>query len=112
MFHMEIEFADKKLQKMCEDEKFANKKIGSVCLKKLKTRISDILAAESVSELNAGEPHPLSRKREGQYAITICGGLRLIFVPANNPTPLNESNNIDWQNVTKIIIIEIVDYHD
>jgi len=109
---MEIEFANNHLQKMCEDDKYANKKIGNVCLKKLKARISDVLAAESVSELIAGSPHPLIGDREGHYSITICRGNRLIFVPANNPTPLTESNKIDWPNVTKIRITEIVDYHD
>ena len=109
---MEIEFADKKLQKICEDEISANKKLGKVCSEKLKSRISDILAAESVPELITGNPHRLSCDREGQYSIKICRGKRLILVPANNPTPLTGSKKTDWPNVTNIRIIEIVDYHD
>ncbi|MCK4269124.1 MAG: hypothetical protein KAW93_01455 [Methanogenium sp.] len=109
---MDLEFANNKIRKLCRNEKSAIRDLGETCSNKLKSRISDILAAETVTDLIAGKPHPLKGKRKGQYSIEISGGKRIIFVPANNPTPLTESEKIDWPNVTKIKIIEIVDYHD
>lgn len=108
---MEIEFRDEHLRKICEIERYAVKQLGSPCAEKLKIRISDIFAASNVRELPSGRPHALEGKRKGQYAVELHGGLRLIFVAANQPTPLVGKDNVDWSRVTKIKIIEVEDYH-
>jgi len=109
---MEFEFGNNHLQKLCEKENYAIKEIGISCARKLKARISDIQAATKVSELNVGDPHPLSGDRKGQYSISLGGGKCLMFVPTNRPTPLIGKDKIDWSRVTQIKIIEISDYHD
>lgn len=109
---MEIEFRNNRMQKLCERVKFATHELGSSCAKKLHRRIADIQAANDVSELPAGKLHPLKGERQGQFALELSDGKRLIFVSANNPTPLNEDGSMDWSRVTKIRVIEIGDYHD
>jgi proteic killer suppression protein len=109
---MDIEYANKHLRKLCEQNRFAVQELGVNCAKKLQTRIADLQSANDVLELPAGKPHPLQRDRKGQYAISLPDGKRIIFVPANNPTPMIDDKNIDWSRVTKIRIIEIGDYHD
>ena len=108
---MEIKFSNQKLQKLCENERSANRELGQSCAKKLRNRITDILAAQSVFDLPAGNPHQLKGDRTGQFSLNLSDGKRLIFIPANNPTPLND-DTIDWSRVTKVCIIEIGDYHD
>lgn len=109
---MDIQFRSKQLQTLCEQQRIAIKELGAPCAKKLQNRIADLQSANNVSELPMGKPHSLKGKRKAQYAIELADGKRLIFIPANNPTPMLDDENIDWTRVTKIKIVDIVDYHD
>jgi len=108
---MEIEFRNKHLRRLCEQDRYAVQELGADCAKKLQGRIADLQSVNDVLELPAGKPHPLKGDRKGQYAIELTGGKRLVIIPANNPTPMLDEENIDWSRVTKIRIIEIGDYH-
>ena len=109
---MEITFKDKKLRELCEVQKKAQKKLGVQCARKLKSRLSDMIAAQSVTELILGRPHPLKGDRAGEFALDLDGGKRLVFESANDPVPLNEDGSIEWSEVTSIRIVFIGDYHD
>jgi proteic killer suppression protein len=108
---MEISFKNNKLQKQCERHAEAQKKYGADNAKQLKIRMRDLFAAENVTSLTAGKPHRLIDDRLGQYAVYLVGGMRLIFEPDNDPVPLKDDGSIDWSQVTKIRIVEIVNYH-
>jgi proteic killer suppression protein len=62
--------------------------------------------------LVAGKPHPLKGDRLGQFAVSLDGGWRLVFVPANDPIPRHDDESVDWSQVTIVSIEQIVDYHD
>lgn len=111
---MKITFRDKdkKLREICEKQSTAVKEMGAVCAKKLRTRLSDLEAATCVTDLHAGRPHPLHGDREGQFALDLTGGWRLVFAPANDPVPRKADNAIDWSFVTIVLIEYIGDYHD
>lgn len=109
---MIIEFDTQDLQNICENEKLMKKTHGTACTSKLKARLADLHAAASVSELTAGRPHPLRYGRQGQYSISLLGGLRLVFVCGNNPIPRTPDDTVDWTKVTIIKIISIEDYHE
>ena len=109
---MEIKFKDKKLQTLCEKQQVAVKKLGSACAQKLRTRLADLAAASRVSDLVAGHPHPLSGELQGQFALNLTGGWRLVFAPANDPVPRRDDASIDWSAVTIVSIEYIGDYHD
>lgn len=109
---MEIRFKDKKLRELCEKRAAAEKKLGSACARKLRARLDDLDAAERVSELTSGNPHPLKGDRQGQFALDLHGGWRLVFAPANDPAPTRDDRSIDWSLVTIICIEYIGDYHD
>lgn len=109
---MEVTFKDKKLRKLCETQKEAQKKLGDKCARKLRSRLADLFAAETVAELSSGRPHPLKGDRAGQFALDLDGGKRLVFESANDPVPLKEDNSIDWSKVTAIQVVFIGDYHD
>ena len=109
---MEILFATTKLKELCEQQKKMQKELGNTCARKLRTRLADLASAANVSELAAGHPHPLKGDRAGQFAISLEGGVRLVFEPANDPIPKTQDDAIDWANVTIVRIIFIGDYHD
>jgi len=109
---MEIEFAFSDLKKLCEDSRLMNRKLGAVCARKLRTRLADLFAATTVSELSAGRPHPLKGELNGRFALNLHGGDRLVFESTNDPVPVNDNGSIAWEKVNKILIVYIGDYHD
>ena len=109
---MEILFENSRVKKICEQQKEAERKLGSLCAKKLRARISDLESASRVTDLVAGNPHPLKGDRDGQFALNLHGGYRLVFSPSNDPCPTKPDGGIDWGRVTIICIGFIGDYHD
>jgi toxin HigB-1 len=107
-----ILFLDEDLRKLCENEKLQTKRLGAQCAKKLRTRLSDLWAASSVRDLTAGRPHPLQGSRAGQFALDLHGGVRLCFECANEPVPLRSDGSIAWEQVTRICVVYVGDYHD
>lgn len=109
---MRIRFADEELRRICEQRTGATRKLGAPSARKLAARLADIEAASCVTDLAAGSPHALSRDRQGQYAVSLAGGHRLVFVPADDPAPRLPAGQIDWRRVTAVCIVFIGDYHD
>ena len=109
---MEIRFKNVKVRDLCEKRAVAEKKLGSPCARKLRTRLDDLDAADRVTDLSAGNPHPLKGDRVGQFALNLHGGWRLVFAPANDPNPRNDDGSVNWSQVTIICIEYIGDYHD
>tara|TARA_B100000676_G_C18038627_1_gene823398 strand:+ start:514 stop:852 length:339 start_codon:yes stop_codon:yes gene_type:complete len=109
---LEIGFETDKLEKLCLVSKVATRKLGADSAKKLRTRLSDMDAAESVSELWAGNPHPLSGDRRGQFSLALTGGKRLVFKPQKEPPPVKEDGGIDWNRVDSVIVVFVGDYHE
>ncbi len=109
---MKITFSNAKLQKLCEQQAVAYKQLGKNCARKLQARLTDLIAAASVKELTAGKPHPLQGTRQGQFALRLEGGIRLVFEPANDPTPCRKDGSTDWGKVSAVCIVFIGDYHD
>jgi plasmid maintenance system killer protein len=81
-------------------------------LSKLRTRLDDLEAATRVTDLTAGNPHPLKGDRHRRFALDLAGGWRLVFAPMHDPCPVKDDQSIDWSRVTIISIEYIGDYHD
>lgn len=109
---MEISFATRELEKLCNRANYAIRKLGDIGARKLQSRLADIAAAHDVTELIAGSPHPLKGDRKGDFALSLHGAQRLVFRPEHNPLPRLEDRGIDWRNVTAVQIVEIGDYHN
>lgn len=109
---MEIHFKDKKIRELCEKRAIAEKKLGSASARKLRSRLDDLDAANRVTDLTAGNPHPLKGNRSGQFALDLAGGWRLVFAPDHDLCPVHDDQSIDWSKVTIISIEFIGDYHD
>ncbi|MEH2193525.1 MAG: killer suppression protein HigA [Nostoc sp.] len=109
---MDITFADRKLQSLCQQQDLAKQKLGKNCAKKLTARLADLAAVSCVKELFAGRPHPLKGDRAGEFALDLEGAKRLVFKPDNDPIPISEDESIDWSRVTAVCIVFVGDYHD
>lgn len=110
---IEILFLTPGLRRLCEQQKVAVRKLGSDSARKLRARLADLSAADSVSGLVTGRPHPLTGDRAGQFAVSLSGGTRLVFEPANEPVPLAiREGSVDWTRVTRVRIVFVGDYHD
>ena len=108
---MKINFNGKKIRELCEKQAVAKKKLGTDCARKLRVRLSALEAATSVACLVAGNPHPLTGDRDGQFALDLAGGWRLVFAPDHNPCPTYADGGIDWARVNIVCIEYIGDYH-
>ena len=109
---MQITFANRELEKLCNRTNYAIRKLGDKGARKLQSRLADIEAAHDVTELIAGSPHPLKGNREGDFSLRLHGAQRLVFRPEQSPIPRLKDQGIDWQNVTAVLIVEIGNYHD
>lgn len=109
---MEITFADGKIQKLCLQDRIAQKELGQACARKLRSRMDDLMAVDVLEDLVVGRPHPLKGDRLGQFALDLEGGRRLVFEPANEPIPLYEDGGVNRAKVTQVRIISVVNYHD
>lgn len=109
---MDIDFASTKLRALCEQHARMVAAFGFPCAKKLQNRLADLDALAFVTELVAGRPHPLTGNRLGQFSLDLSGAVRLVFESNQDPVPRNADNSIAWNQVTKVRIVFIGDYHD
>jgi proteic killer suppression protein len=109
---MELEFANSKLQRLCENAEAAQRQLGPHSARKLRARLADLAAADAVGDLVAGRPHPLKGDRKLEFSVSLHGGYRLVFEPAGAHTPLTAAGAIDWKHVSRVRITEIGDHHE
>jgi plasmid maintenance system killer protein len=110
---LNISFADKKFEKACNDYRLLVRKEGAVRARKLRQRLDDLEAAESLDVMRQlpGRCHELTGDRAGQFALDLDHPYRLIFIPDHNPIPRKQDSGIDWTAVKAVKIIDVEDYH-
>jgi toxin HigB-1 len=111
---VEISFASRKLQKVCESEKELQRAYGRDCARKVMSRLSDLRAAATLEEMRnlPGRCHELVGDRAGQLGIDLAGGRRLVIEPAVGwPSGKGGGAHV-WAEVDAVQVLEIVDYHD
>lgn len=110
---MEILYGNNKLRKQLGNASQIKKAFG-IHARRVSARLEDIASAPNLKvlmQLPAACCHMLAGNRQGQWAVSISANQRLIFEIANSPVPLKEDGGIDAEKVTKIEIVEVVDYH-
>jgi proteic killer suppression protein len=58
-----------------------------------------------------GNCHELHADRDGQFGVALWGPYELILEPDHDPIPKLADGGIDRGLVTRILIVEVVDYH-
>ncbi len=79
----------------------------------LKRRLATLAAVPTLADMRVlpGRCHELSADRAGQFAVDLWGPQRLIFEPDHKPCPRLPHGGIDQSKVTRIQILEVVNYH-
>ena len=114
---MIILFSTKKLEKECNDDRLLVRRHG-ILAKTIRRRLDDLDAASTLGTLkklpqyqSRKACHELTAEYKGCIALALSGLDRLIIQPANDPVPLKQDGGLDWDNVTRIRIIEVTNYH-
>lgn len=105
---MEIGFNTRKLAKLCNESKKANKQLGVKNAKFLQIRLSQLEDVGQLGDFKFDSPHPLQGDKKTEFAITIYGGYRLTFKAIK---PEYSEPGFNWDSVTKINIVYIGNYH-
>ncbi len=110
---MVLHFKSNKLKKQLTDGKALTKAFGQRA-KKVNQRIKELKAANNLAVLKtlpAANCHELKGYDIPTLAVDVSANYRLIFEVAQQPTPLTEDGGLDWEAVTEIEILKVVDYH-
>lgn len=108
---MDIVFENRNLQRLCEDERRMLRELGRAGAKKLKARLADLEAAQVVTDVKRGRPHPLKGESRGRLALDLDGGCRLVIEPVQAPPPETPDGAVDWSSVQDVRVVMIGDYH-
>jgi proteic killer suppression protein len=111
---VDIIFKSRQLERLCNDDRAARRAWGKPRADALARRLDDLSAARSLADLRfaPGGLHELKGDRAGQLAMDLKGGSRLVLEPAHEPMPARPDGGLDWDQVTAIRIVEVVNYHD
>ena len=111
---MDISFAARKLSKIFSSEAALKKAFGEPMARKIAMRMAVLSNAATLSLVPTTPPdrcHQLAADRDEQFAVDLLHPKRLVFEPDHDPMPRREDGGIDTAKVTKIKIIDVVDYH-
>jgi len=110
---IDISWADRKLEKHCSSERAGARRWGIDHWSLMKRRLATLRGAPTLKDMDGapGRCHPLTANRNGQFAVSLWGQFRLIFVPDHDPVPCLDDGGIDKALVTRISITEVADYH-
>ena len=110
---MDILFASRKLEKLCNEDRSARKQLGAENARKLRRRLDDLAAAATLNDLRhlPGRCHELTGDLAGHLALDLQGAMRLIFEPTNEPVPRKADGGLDWLSITRVRLVRIEDYH-
>ena len=111
---MEVSFANQKLQKLCNNDGKLQGVYGPECARRIRRRLDQLQALDCLEEIRnlpGARCHELTADRDGQFAVDLQHPKRLIFEPDHDPVPVGENGGIDWKRVSRVLVIEIVDYH-
>lgn len=110
---IDISWSDEKLAKSCSSEKLGRRRWGADRWKLLKRRLESLEGAPTLQDLEGvpGHCHRLKADRRDQFAMSLSGSYRLVFVPDHDPIPTLPDGGVDRARVTRILITDVVDYH-
>lgn len=111
---MDILFGSRNLEKLCHDDKLATRTLGALSVRKLRTRLDDLIAAPFLSYAPKlpGRFHRLNGARSGQFAFHLHDGCRLVIEPAVERSRIPGDGPPDLDQITTIRVVFIGDYHD
>jgi proteic killer suppression protein len=110
---IEVSWADRQLEKECSSDRAGTRRWGADQWKILRRRLASLLAAPSLKAMDGvpGRCHPLTGDRHGLFALLLWGPYRLVLEPDHAPLPTLVDGGLDTEAITRVRIVEVVDYH-
>ena len=110
---MNLTFQDRKFEKLANDDRKLQMEFGKIRADKIKQRLVQLRVATSLEDVRElpGKFHELKNNRKGQWACDLDQPNRLVFVPHEDPIPVNEDGQYIWTEIRGVEIVEIVNYH-
>lgn len=110
---MNISFTNKRLKKTCLSDKERRSEYGQLGARILERRLTQMEDAMNLEQLRnqPGHWHELTGDCWGQLAANLDGGNRLVFEPDHDPLPTKPDGGLDWNQVSAVVVIEIINYH-
>jgi toxin HigB-1 len=110
---LNISFATKRLEKLCNSHKEAVKKLGKANAVLLADRLASLASISKLNEARhlPGRFHALSGDRRGEFSLYLSGGQRLVVRPSDVPLPRLNDKSIDLSQVESVEVTFIGDYH-
>jgi proteic killer suppression protein len=110
---VDISWGNRKLEKSCSSDVAGQQRWGAENWKMMKRRLLALAAVPTLLDLEGapGRCHQLRADRGGEFAVYLWGPYRLVFAPDHNPIPRLEDAGIDRSLITRIVIMEVLDYH-
>ena len=112
---MDIIFRNNRLLKMANTQASARASLGKVGGDRFMRRLEEMYSSDTLAILKTlpqARCHALKGNRKGQFAVDLDQPYRLIFEPANDPLPTLPDGGFDLEQITKVLILRIEDYHD
>lgn len=113
MGDIEIAWTDPKMGRTAARESLALRTWGKDRWNVIRRRLASLAAAPTLADMRGvpGRFHQLAGDRAHQFALRINANERLVLEPDHNPLPALPAGGVDLAAVTRIRIIEVVDYH-
>lgn len=110
---MDVSYKSRKLEKQLTDPREMVKSFGQLA-RKVNQRLKELTDADNLAiirTIQAARCHELTGDRKGELAVVVSGNYRMVFEPNHQPIPNKDDGGLNWEEVTKIQINEIEDYH-
>ena len=104
---MNLSFDNKNVRLICEDEIKAQEQLGAETAFKLKSRLADMRAADSVTDIVVGNPREINSQGNPAFKIDLSLKECIIFIPVHSKLPVLSDGKIDWHNVSRVKLISI-----
>ncbi len=112
---MKVSFQSTADQKLFNDSNNLRRKFGDEQAKLIRRRLSQLENANTLADLRTLPQvrcHELSNNRAGQLSVDVKHPYRLLFLPDHDPVPQKPGGGLDWNQVTAVLIVGIVDTHE
>jgi len=111
---MEVSFINRKLAKLLGSQKDMIRTYGPDNGKRIGLRLQNIADATNLAEfarIPHTRVHELKADREEQISVDVKHPYRLLLRSGHDDTPRKEDGGLDWERITKVIVIAIKDTH-
>ena len=108
---MEISFETERAAKLFNSKAALDKKYGDECGKRIRQRLQQLEAVDTLEDMVFGRPHELKGDMAGEVSLDLVHPLRLIIRPTDQPPPTKPDGGLDRTKVKRVTIAEITDTH-